>query len=276
MPLDPHAVGLTVEHPPVTWDEDDVMLYALSLGAGSDALHRTSENTAGSPLVAYPWMGVLYCQPPPEIWEAIGEFDWRGLVHAEQQLEIHRPFPVMGKAGATTRVVDLYDKGSAAIVVTETALIEDGEPLATGRGLTFIRGAGGWGGDRGPSAPTAADRGAPDRIASVPTDSRQALFYRINADRNPLHSDPGFAREAGFDRPIMHGLCTFGVALRSLLALVDPAEERVVRSVGTRFARPMYPGDPLTTTAWLDGDDVHFTAASGTTTVLSEGRVSFA
>jgi acyl dehydratase len=277
MPLDPTAVGRTVDHDPIQWDERDVMIYALSLGAGSDDLAHTTENTEGQPLRAYPWMPVIYCQPPAEVWDSIGTFDWRGLVHAEQRLDMHRPFPVTGTATGRTRVVDMYDKGSAAIVVTETELrLPSGDLLATGRGLTFIRGAGGWGGDRGPSAGI-DDGGAtpPDRIAVAPTDPRQPLLYRINGDRNPLHSDPAFAREAGFDRPILHGLCTLGVALRSVLALTDPVEERTIRTVRTRFARPVFPGEELTTSVWTAGDTVRFTAASVGETVLDRGAVVF-
>jgi hypothetical protein len=133
MPLNPAAIGRTINHDPIHWDERDVMLYALSLGAGSDDLARTTENTAGQPLRAYPWMPVIYCQPSAEVWDSIGTFDWRGLVHAEQRLDLHAPFPFAGSAVARTRVADMYDKGKAAIVVTETVLtLPTGEPLATG------------------------------------------------------------------------------------------------------------------------------------------------
>lgn len=274
MPLDPQSAGYSSIPVHVAWSDSDVMLYALSLGAGVDELERTTENTQGRPLLPYPWMPVLYCQPSADVWDSIGPFDWRGLVHARQDLAIHAPFPVSGHAHANTTVTALHDKGSAAIVETETVLVnDDGTRLATGHGLTYIRGAGGWGGDRGPSAASAPlpDR-EPDRIVTMRTRVDQPLLYRINGDRNPLHSDPEFARAAGFDRPIMHGLCSLGMSLRSVLE--ELPEEATIDAMGARFARPVLPGDDLVTTMWFeDAGAVRFEAASSGTVVLDAGIV---
>ena len=273
MPLDPHSVGYTSPPASVVWSDSDVMLYALSLGAGVDDLERTTENTTGLPLRPYPWMPVIFCQPPEDVWDNIGPFDWRGLVHARQDLKIHAPFAVQGQAVATTTIVALHDKGNAAIVETETVLIGDDAPLATGRGLTYIRGAGGWGGDRGPSASTSPlPERAPDHTVELRTRADQPLLYRINGDRNPLHSDPEFARVAGFERPIMHGLCSLGMSLRSVIQTLPNNAE--LDSIGARFARPVLPGDDLVTAMWLEEDgEVRFEASSAGSVVLSAGSV---
>jgi hypothetical protein len=169
------------------------------------------------------------------VWDVVGELDWQGLVRARQRLDVQREFPVAGRGCARTTVTDLHDKGPAAIVATETTLTcDNGEGLATGRGvLTSARG--GWGGDRGRLRRRPSTR-RPHGVALVPTDPRQALLDRINEDRTASprsHLRPG----PGLDRPIVHELCTIGIALRSVVALVDPAEQRAIRSAQTRLAR---------------------------------------
>jgi acyl dehydratase len=179
------------------------------------------------------------------------------LVHGEQRVEVFGPIPAEGTITSTTRVVGIYDKGSGALAVMETqAKYKDsGKPAFNTRFGAFIRGEGGFGESRGdelPTRPKAPER-APDKEVTYETRSDQALLYRLSGDRNPLHSDPSFAKLAGFPKPILHGLCTYGVTGRALLHGLcgsDPAKFKVMDA---RFSKPVYPGDTLTVKMWNDG-----------------------
>ena len=151
---------------------------------------------------------------------SIGTFNPALLVHGQQAVTLHRPIPRRGHGDASCRkLTDMFDKGKAAVVVTESAATMDGEPLYTTRSSAFIRGEGGWGGDRGPSGPqNVPPERAPDHEITYQTSPDQAFVYRLNGDRNPLHTDPSFAAAGGFDRPILHGLCSYGFTGRALLA----------------------------------------------------------
>ncbi|PBC39286.1 hypothetical protein CJ179_35105 [Rhodococcus sp. ACS1] len=251
MPLDPTALGYTSPTIPVSWDERDTMLYALSIGAGTDDLEYTTENSIGVQLTTTPSMPVVYCQPSSDVWDRLGEFDWSCLVHAAQSLELHTPMPPAGTGSITTTITEMSDKGTAAVVTARTELRDnDGTPLATGDSTVFIRGAGGWGGDRGATGKPPTPEGHADRKATVTTAPTQALLYRLNADRNPLHSDPAFARKANFDRPILHGLCTLGIAILSV-ARTKHTPGMQLQRFSARFANSCYPGDALTTRMWF-------------------------
>ena len=171
-----------------------------------------------------PTYAVLLAQVPGA--RRIGDFDPAMLVHAEQSFELHRPLPAAGTVRATSKVTGIYDKGSGALVVSEATAVDaaTGERMITSRGSAFIRGEGGFGGDRGPRDDWADARPRrPTTEVTYATRPEQALTYRLSGDRNPLHSDPEFAARAGFDRPILHGLCTYGVVGRALLhALPGP------------------------------------------------------
>ena len=200
-----------------TWTSKDCLLYALGVGAGASdptgfELEFTTENSDGVTQRALPTMPVVIAphNAGPGPMAAIGTFDWAMLVHGEQSITLHQPLPVEGTAMITGKVAAMYDKGKAGVVVIEyDAKTPSGDALWTNRMSAFIRGEGGWGGDRGPSGPTnvAPDRD-PDHVVSYTTRTDQALLYRLNGDRNPLHSDPVFAARAGFPKPILHGLCT--------------------------------------------------------------------
>ncbi|KXF53911.1 hypothetical protein AXA44_07775 [Rhodococcus sp. SC4] len=251
MPLDPTALGYISPTIPVSWDERDTMLYALSIGAGTDDLEYTTENTAGVRLTATPSMPVVYCQPSSDVWDRLGEFDWSCLVHAAQSLELHAPMPPVGAGSITTTITEMSDKGTAAVVTARTELRDtDGTSLATGDSTVFIRGAGGWGGGRGSTVTPPPPEGPADREATVVTAATQALLYRLNADRNPLHSDPAFARRANFDRPILHGLCTLGIGVLSV-ARINHIPGMQLQRFSARFANSCYPGDALTTRMWF-------------------------
>jgi acyl dehydratase len=173
-------------------------------------------------------------------------------------------------------VTAIYDKGSGAVVVTGSTSVDaaTGERRFVTTSSLFIRGEGGFGGDRGPSSPTPppANR-EPDDVVSYATRPDQALLYRLSGDRNPLHSDPVFAKRAGFDRPILHGLCTYGFTGRALLHTVCGSDPARFRSMSGRFSRPTFPGDTLTISMWADGDGVRFrTDNQHGETVIEAGR----
>ena len=169
----------------------------------------------------------------------------------------------------------MYDKGKAAIVVTATNASMDGDPLFTTTSSVFIRGDGGWDGERGPSGPAnmPPDR-APDHEVTYQTSPDQALVYRLSGDRNPLHSDPSFAAIGGFDRPILHGLCTYGFTGRALLHSLCGSDPALFGHVEGRFTSPVFPGEALTVTMWTvaNGETV-FTTSVGDRLVIDQGLV---
>ena len=281
MPLNHDAVGAQSEPGEHSWDSKDAILYALGVGCGVDDLVFTTENTQGMPQQVLPTMGVVLGVPGPGAWDALGEINWTMLVHGEQAIELHKPIPVEGTVRTVTTVAGVYDKGSGALVVTENQSVDaaTGEPMFTTRTGAFIRGEGGWGGDRGPSGterPTAPER-APDHVVTYQTGIDQALIYRLSGDRNPLHSDPSFAAAAGFDRPILHGLCTYGYTGRALLRELCANDPARFRSMEARFSSPVMPGDELTISIWRtgDGEAVFQTRRPGDVIVVDNGLCRF-
>jgi acyl dehydratase len=187
---------------------------------------------------------------------------------------------VQGSAILTSKIVGIYDKGKAAVVASETTatLKETGEPLYTNRSSAFIRGEGGWGGDRGPSGPVnVPPEGKADHQVTYATSPDQALVYRLSGDRNPLHSDPSFAAMGGFDRPILHGLCTYGFTGRALLRELCGSDPARFKHMEGRFSSPVFPGDELTVSMWVDdGEAVFTTARQDGTLVIDQGLCRFA
>ena len=207
----------------------------------------------------------------------MGTFDLAKLVHGEQEVRLHRPLPASGSLEATSEIVGIYDKGKAAVVTVETrsVLAGTGDPLCTTRMTLFIRGEGGWGGDSGPPSRGSArpEREADETVTyGVPVD--QALVYRLSGDRNPLHSDPAFAKRAGFERPILHGLCTFGYTGRAVLHAAFGSDVARFQSFSGRFKAPVLPGDTLTVRLWRDGAQVTCETCSQDGTVVLTGSAS--
>jgi len=194
-------------------------------------------------------------------------------------VQLHRPIPLEGTARSTSTLVSVEDKGSGALLTTETESVDaaTGEPMFTTRSSVFIRGEGGFGGERTPTVRNEPPDRAPDHEVTYRTLPGQALLYRLCGDRNPLHSDPAFAAAGGFDRPILHGLCTYGFTGRALLhALCGSDPARFGRMEG-RFSRPVMPGDTLTVSMWLDDGGAAATFRTATqdgTIVLDGGRLT--
>jgi acyl dehydratase len=277
MPLNPSAVGTTSEPAPFSWTSKDALLYAVSLGAGQDELAFSTENTAGVDQQVLPTFPVVLGAGGGSVMSAIGTFNPALLVHGQQAVTLHRTIPPVGAATATSKVADMFDKGKAAVVVIASDVEMDGEPLYSTRSSMFIRGEGGWGGDRGPSGPQnePPDR-QPDHTITYQTSPDQAFVYRLNGDRNPLHTDPSFAAAGGFDRPILHGLCSYGFTGRGLLHLLCDSDPSKFHHIEARFASPVLPGDALTIKAWetAPGEAV-FTTSVGDRVVIDQGLLKY-
>jgi len=279
MALNHSLVGVPGEPAERSWDSKDALLYAVGVGAGlSDPLQElefTTENSEGIEQQVLPTYAVLIAQGRTS--GSLGDFDRAMLVHAEQAIELHRPLPVAGTVRTTSTVTGIYDKGSGALVVTENVAVDTatGEPLATTRSSAFIRGEGGFGGERGTDAAWDRPDRAPDHQVTYQTRPEQALVYRLSGDRNPLHVDPKFAARGGFDRPILHGLCTYGVTGRALLHALCGSDPARFRSMSGRFSRPVWPGESLTISVWQqDGDTALFqTTKDDGTVVIDRGRM---
>ena len=278
MPLNPDAVGTVSEPSTASWTSKDTLLYAVSLGAGTNELQYTTENTNGVDQQALPTYPVVVPGGTGAMAN-IGTFNPAMLVHGSQSVTLHQPLPAAGSATVTGKVAAMYDKGKAAVVVLESnAVAPDGSSLYTTTSSLFIRGEGGWGGDRGPSgAQNVPPERGPDHTITYQTSPDQALIYRLSGDRNPLHSDPSFAAAGGFDRPILHGLCSYGFTGRALLHALCGSESARFKSMEGRFSSPVIPGEALTVAIWTTGDgEAVFTTSVGDRVVIDQGKVTFA
>lgn len=283
MPLNLDAVGSSSEPAERSWTSTECLLYALGVGAGASdptgfELEFTTENSAEVQQAVLPtFVTVAGASAGPRL--SIGEFDPAMLVHAEQSIELFGAIPTEATVRTTSTLTAIYDKGSGALVRSESRSVDaaNGRPVFSSTTGLFIRGEGGFGGERGPSAgqDPIPDR-APDEVVTYSTRTDQALLYRLSGDRNPLHSDPAFAKRAGFDRPILHGLCTYGFTGRALLHTLCGSDPGRFRSMGGRFSRPTYPGDVLTVSMWVDGATARFrTSTQDGDVVIDMGTCEF-
>ena len=287
MAIDPSAVGAVTEPMLFEWTDRDTLLYALGVGAGLDDLAFTTENSHDIDQQVLPTYAVICC-PAFGAAGLVGKFNWAMLLHGSQSIRLHAPLPPAGKLSVVSEVADIQDKGEGknAILVLRGRGTDPGSGQLIAETLTtlVIRGEGGFGGMPGqrPVAPEFPDR-EPDARIALPTREDQALIYRLSGDRNPLHSDPWFAQNlAGFPKPILHGLCTYGVAGRVLVAELGGGDASKIRAVGARFTSPVFPGETLTTSVWKTdpGHAVFRTEAaeadgSNARVVLDDGTVEY-
>ena len=277
MAINPDAVGATGGPFTSNWTSKDALLYAVGVGAGTDELQFTTENTRGARQQVLPTFAVIIGGGGAPMGK-IGEFNPAMLVHGEQGIELFDEIPVDGEIASTGEIKAIWDKGGAAVVemASESIDVKTGKTLLRTTSSMFIRGEGGWGGERGPSAKMEFPDTAPSHQVTYKTRTDQALTYRLSGDRNPLHSDPAFAAMGGFDNPILHGLCTYGFTGRALLHTLCQSDPSRFKSMTGRFSKPVIPGDELTVSMWVDGNEALFrTSNQHGNVVLDQGKCTF-
>ncbi|HSS10426.1 MAG TPA: MaoC/PaaZ C-terminal domain-containing protein [Acidimicrobiales bacterium] len=278
MPINPDAVGTTTEPAESSWTSKDCLLYALGVGAGmldptGFELEFTTENSQDVTQRVLPTFPVVAGAGVGGAFSKIGSFNPAMLVHGEQSVELHSPLPVEGHISTVATITGIYDKGSGAVVVLESVASDasTGKAMFTTRASLFIRGEGGFGGDRGPSGKAEAPSRDPDHSVTYQTRTDQALLYRLSGDRNPLHADPKFAAMAGFEKPILHGLCTYGFTGRALLHILCGSDPDRFVSMAARFSKPVFPGEALTVSMWELGEGEAFFRTSTPSGVVIDG-----
>ena len=261
MPIEPQK-ALAAKFAPSTssYDADDVILYHLGIGAGVKPTDANElEYTYEKNLKVLPSFGVIpvFSSMGASLFNVEGlKFNPAMLLHGEQDIEIHRPLPTQAGLESQVRIAGIYDKGKAALVVLEVKTSEGGSPLFTNRFSLFLRGEGGFGGDAGPKAGNEAPSRAADLTVETKTLPQQALLYRLSGDKNPLHADPGFAKMAGFDTPILHGLCSFGIVCKAVVDHALSGDVGKVARYQARFAGVFFPGETMVTSIWREGSQL--------------------
>ena len=277
MPINPEAVGAKGQPSRRSWTSKDALLYAVGIGAGTDELQYTTENTKDIDQKVFPTFAVIVGGGGIPM-KAAGSFNPTLMVHGEQGIELLSEIPAEGEIESVGECTAIYDKGSAAVLefTSESKNVATGEVLLRTRTSLFCRGEGGWGGDRGPSEKILFPDRTPDRQVSYTTREDQALTYRLSGDRNPLHSDPSFSDMGGFEKPILHGLCTYGFTGRGLLNELCDGEAGRFKSMNARFSKPVIPGDTLTVSMWVDGREALFrTTNQAGDVVIDQGVFKF-
>ncbi len=277
MPLNPDAAGAVGTPVKRRWTSKDALLYAVGVGAGTDELAFTTENTANTAQKVLPTFAVIIGGGGVPM-DKIGSFNPTLMVHGEQGIELFDEIPPDGELESTGKVVGVWDKGNAGVLEFEATATNTatGKPLLKTFSSLYCRGEGGWGGERGPAVKVAFPERAADHQVTYATREDQALTYRLSGDRNPLHSDPAFAKMGGFDTPILHGLCTYGFTGRALLHTLCDGDPSRFKSMRSRFSRPVIPGDTLTISMWVDGNKALYrTANQRDEIVIDQGRFRF-
>lgn len=262
-----------------TYSVNDSILYALGIGFGHEPTNPDHlKYVYEQDMQSFPTMAVVLGYPGFWMKNPKAGINWVKLVHGEQRLNIHRPLPTSGRVIGRTRISHVIDKGAdkGALVISERTLKDaEGNLLVTISQTTFCRGDGGLSqSDESPPALQATPDRAPDMICSIPTLPQAALIYRLCADNNPLHADPAVAAKAGYPRPILHGLCTYGVAARAIVQTACDNDATRLTSLHTRFSSPVFPGETLVCEIWRDEEQaVRFRAkvAERDIVVLSHG-----
>jgi acyl dehydratase len=267
MPIDPEkASGGKLPATEASWTHDEVILYHLGVGAGMEKPTDAKE-------LEYAYEKNLKVLPSFAVVPVFGSLmhmmaipgikvNFALILHGEQAVEIHKPIPVAAEVVSEGRIAGLYDKGKAALIVleVETKEKDTGDKLFTNQFSVFARGEGGFGGESGPKAGNKPPDREPDVVAESRTLPQQALIYRLCGDKNPLHLDPEFAKMGGFDVPILHGLCSYGVVCKSVVdEMLDGAVEKVA-GYSARFAGVVFPGETIVTSMWKEGDKILISA----------------
>ena len=255
-----------------SYGDKDVMLYALGIGLGQDPMDETElafvyekglkvVPTAATVLASGAGRGEAL---PTKPGHRPSQPNYLMLVHGEQKVELHRPLPASGTFTTESRTIGAFDKGEGkgAVLLNQTTWKDDkGELVATLTGSSFCRADGGFGGpSEGQPEPHPIPSRKPDLSVDISPREDQALLYRLNGDRNPLHSDPESARRSGFPRPILHGLCTYGITCRAVLQAITGYDPDQILSHQARFSAPVFPGDTITVDLWKDGKEISFEA----------------
>jgi acyl dehydratase len=249
--LGPDVVGMELPATDFKYEERDVMLYALGIGA------KELEFTFERGLKVIPTFAVIPAFPALMGLSSAVAINPVMILHGEQSFKIAKTIATSGTLTTAGKITGVYDKGKGALVTLETTTKDEkGETVFTNTSGIFVRGSGGFGGERGPEAGNAAPDRGPDRSVDMTTLDIQAAIYRLSGDRNPLHIDPGFAKMAGYDRPILHGLCSFGHVGRAVLQEYCGNDPSKLKSMSVRFSGVVYPGDTITTDMWEEGKKV--------------------
>ncbi|MGB3482205.1 MAG: MaoC/PaaZ C-terminal domain-containing protein [Mycobacterium sp.] len=257
MPIDlDRALGAELPPAEFSWGSSDVQLYHLGLGAGADPLsprelrYLVDETPQVLPTFGSVAQSFHMTKPPTVNFPGI-DIELSKVLHGSEGITAPAPIPPSGTGIAVTRFTDIWDKGKAAVIWSETTVTApDGKLLWTQRRSIFARGEGGFGGDRGPSGSSTVPDRAPDLEIPIVTLPQQALLYRLCGDRNPLHSDPDFASAAGFPKPILHGLCTYGMTCKALTDALFDGDAAAVGSYSAKFAGVVFPGETLIARVW--------------------------
>ncbi|MCV7254015.1 MaoC family dehydratase N-terminal domain-containing protein [Mycobacterium hackensackense] len=257
MPIDVEkALAADLEPIEFSWTSSDIQLYHLGLGAGADPMDERELRylTDNTPQVLPTFGNVavsFHMTEAPTVQFPGIDIELSKVLHANEGVTVPGPIPTSGKAWSKQRFTEIWDKGKAAVIVSESTVTdESGAVLWTTKRSIFARGEGGFGGERGPSTSAELPDRAPDAEIALPTLPQQALLYRLCGDRNPLHSDPAFAKAAGFDRPILHGLCTYGIGAKAIVDHFLDSDVAQVASYGARFAGTVIPGEALQANIW--------------------------
>jgi acyl dehydratase len=254
MTIDTSVVGKELPSQAFGYDERDLMLYALGVGCTTDELPFIYEKN----LKVLPTFAVIPAFPVMMGIGQVVEINPAMVLHGEQRIDLRAPIPTKGKLATGGKISAVYDKGSGAVIVVDSETKdESGTLLFANRASIFVRGAGGFGGERGPSASSknVPPEKRPDHVVEYKTLPAQAAIYRLSGDRNPLHIDPDFAKLAGFDTPILHGLCTFGHVGRAILHSCCGGDPARFKTFEVRFSGVVYPGETIVTEIWRESQN---------------------
>ena len=253
-------MSMTSENVEISYSDKDSILYSLGVGLGNDPMNMAElkyvyENSQ----VALPSMATNFQYHSPLLLKA--NINFILVVHGEQKLSFTNPLPVSGDFISNAKVIGCYDKGAGkgAVIDVETTikLKKDSTEICKLVSTTFARGDGGFGGPESPKSEIFRPEGDPDFVHEIKTKPDQALIFRLSGDFNPLHSDPNFAKTAGFEKPILHGMCTYGIACRSLVESVCEGDTKRLKKFDCRFSSPVYPGETIVTEMWKNGSKVY-------------------